>query len=226
MSNIVTICARGGSKELPRKNILPLCGKPLIVYTIEQALKSQCVDHVFVSTDDVEIAQISKNAGAEVPFIRPSNMASDIFPKHPVVEHCVKFALDMGINVEKIIDLQPTSPIRSENDIEDCLKLLKDDIDVVFSVKEAKENPYFIQVECFQGSYQLSKLQEKKVVARQKAPKVYAMNGSIYAWHLESLYCGLWGGKSNIYIMPEERSLDIDTYYDFELAKFLLKGGV
>ncbi len=204
MSTIATICARGGSTGLPGKNIRDLCGKPLIAHTIEQALASECIDHVFVSTDDQEIADIASRAGAEVPFLRPKALATKDAAKHPVIMHCIDYVVRSSIRVSRVIDMDPTSPLRHLDDIERCLDLLTDDVDVVFSVHEAKKNPYFNMVEVDQNACAvISKPLDKPIVSRQHAPKVYAINGSLFAMHMKSLSKGLWGGKGKIYIMPE-----------------------
>jgi len=224
VSTVATICARGGSTGLPGKNLRDLCGKPLIVHTIEQALVSDCIDHVFVSTDDQEIADIAINAGAEVPFLRPKELATKDAAKHPVILHCVDHIVRSGVPVSRIIDMDPTSPLRTEEDISNCLALLTDSVDVVFSVNEAKKNPYFNMVELDEdGFVVLSKPLPNPIVARQHAPAVYAINGSLYAWHTHSLSKSLWGGKAKIYVMPEERSIDIDSKIDFDFVEFLMK---
>lgn len=224
MTTIATICARGGSTGLPRKNLKTLCGKPLIVHTIEQALASDCIDHVFVSTDDQEIADVASKAGAEVPFLRPKELATKDAAKHPAIMHCVEYVVRSGIRVSRIIDMDPTSPLRTDEDISSCLGLLTDEVDVVFSVNEAKKNPYFNMVEIDNDGFAaVSKSLSNPVVARQHAPAVYAINGSLYAWRMDSISKGLWDGKAKIYVMPEERSIDIDSQFDFDFVEYLMK---
>lgn len=219
---IATICARGGSQGLPNKNILDFCGKPLIVHTIEQALQCSIIDRVVVSTDSHEIADIATHYGAEVPFIRPSELATSEAGKLPVIEHCLEFIQNHGDEVSKIIDLQPTSPLRIEEDILSCYNLLSDDVDVVFSVCETKHNPYFSLVELdHNNNVNLVKKKSEGIERRQDSPSVYALNGAVYVWHSWSLAKGLWKGKSRIHIMPKERSIDIDDQYDFECAELL-----
>ena len=223
MSTIATICARAGSTGLPGKNIRELQSKPLIVHTIEQALTSPYVDHVFVSTDDQAIADIASAAGAQVPFLRPSELATKDAAKHPAILHCIDHVERLGIEVTRIIDMDPTSPLRKQQDIENCLNLLADDVDVVFSVNEAKKNPYFNLVEIDEDACAIiSKKLPNSIVARQHAPVVYAINGSLYAWHRHTLEKGLWSGRAKIYVMPEERSVDIDSRADFDYVEFLM----
>jgi CMP-N,N'-diacetyllegionaminic acid synthase len=224
MSIIATICARGGSKGVPRKNIKNILGKPLIQYTIDQALACEKISGVYVSTDDEEIAEVARQAGAAVPFIRPEELATSGAAKVPVVQHLVKWLTENGVKVEVIVDLDPTSPLRTVSDISSCIDLLKRDVDIVITGYESTKNPYFNMVEYkSDGSIQLV-CAGSNVVSRQTAPKVYAMNASIYVWHIDSLFAkGLWDGVAKLYIMPEDRSVDIDTALDFKLVELLMQ---
>ncbi|HYF21709.1 MAG TPA: acylneuraminate cytidylyltransferase family protein, partial [Ramlibacter sp.] len=143
---IATICARGGSKGLLGKNIRPFAGKPLIVHSIEQALACPSLAGVYVSTDDEAIARIAREAGATVPYLRPAELATDQAPKLPVIEHLVRHLEAQGRTIERVVDLQPTSPLREPADIESALAAAGD-ADLVVSVREAQDNPYFNQVE-------------------------------------------------------------------------------
>lgn len=223
MAVIATICARGGSTGVPRKNVRIIGGKPLIEHTIEHAKACSFIDHVFVSTDDDEIAEIARRAGATVPYKRPAHLATQHAAKLPVIEHLVETVEDSGIRVDKIVDLDPTSPLREPNDVEVAYQLLDDETDVVITGYEAEKNPYFNMVEIREdGITRLSKEPQKPIVARQLAPKVYSMNGSVYVWHRHTLALGLWNGRSRLHIMPHERSIDIDTEIDFKLASLIL----
>lgn len=224
MNTIVTICARGGSRGVPGKNIRPLLGKPLIVYTIEQAKSCPGIDAVYVSTDDPKIAEVAHAAGAQVPFLRPTELATATAPKIPVIQHLVEYIEHAGVRVGRIVDLDPTSPLRTVEDIEACMRLLDEKTDVVITGYEAEKNPYFNMVECRpDGSVVLVKPPPYPVEARQLAPTVYAMNASIYVWHRRTLGKGLWGGRVKLHIMPRERSIDIDTPLDFKLVELLLR---
>lgn len=226
MTVIATICARGGSVGVPRKNIKDLLGKPLIVYTIEQALACSEIDRVFVSTDDEEVAQVALQAGAEVPFIRPAELATSKAAKIPVIQHLVEYVEGLGVTVSKIVDLDPTSPLRNIKDIETCLLMLDDECDVVITGYASDKNPYFNMVEQQKDGYMgLVKSAGDAVVARQLAPNVYSMNASIYVWHRHTLAKGLWDGRTRIHIMPHERSVDIDAPIDFKLVELLMKEG-
>ncbi|MBU0564596.1 MAG: acylneuraminate cytidylyltransferase family protein [Gammaproteobacteria bacterium] len=227
MSNgltIATICARGGSVGVPGKNIKPLLGKPLICHTIEQAMAISEIDRVFVSTDSEEIAEVARMAGAEVPFIRPAELATSRAPKLDVIRHLVQWVVaNVGV-VSRIVDLDPTSPLRDQSDIKQCIELLDKDTDVVITGYEADKNPYFNMVEeKSDGEIRLVKPLSGGVVARQAAPKVYSMNASIYCWHYQSFHKGLWDGRTRLHIMPRERSVDVDELIDFEIVEILMR---
>ena len=154
MSTLCVIGARGGSKGVPGKNIRLLAGKPLIAWSIEQARSSPLIDHVVVSTDDEEIAKISKNYSAEVPFKRPASLASDKAGKWEVWQHalkeCEKF---YNKNFDIYVDLDCTSPIRDVEDINQAIKKYKQsNLDAIFSVCESRKNPYFNMVEYNQNN--------------------------------------------------------------------------
>lgn len=221
---IATICARGGSRGVPGKNIRPLLGKPLITYSIEQALAHPQIDLVFVSTDSVEIAAVANEAGAEVPFMRPRELSSHSAAKLPVIEHLVAWVVEQVGSVARIVDLDPTSPLRDASDIDACLGLLVAGVDAVITGYEADKNPYFNMVEVAgDGAVQLVKTTLGGVVARQTAPTVYAMNASIYCWHYHTLSKGLWNGRTRIHVMPRHRSIDIDEPIDFQIVEMLMR---
>lgn len=220
---IATICARGGSKALPRKNVLPFCGRPLIAWTIEQALSCRNILGVYVSTDDAEIAKVAIECGARVPCMRPAHLASDSAPKIPAIEHLVSYLESSGVQAARIVDLQPTSPLR---EVEDILAAIAFDPlgELTVSVCEPSHNPYYTLVELRQEGL-LALCKPSEVVARQAAPVVYGINGSIYVWSREALaraaIRGFWSVKMRPYLMPRIRSIDIDTAEDFEMAEWL-----
>ena len=220
---IATICARGGSKGLPGKNIRPFAGRPLIAHTIEQALACSGVDGVYVSTDDEGIAEVARRAGATVPYLRPAELATDQAGKLPVIEHLVAHLEAQGERIARIVDLQPTSPLRESADIAAALRE-RPEADLVVSVSEAADNPYFNLVEPgADGWVHLSKGQG--TARRQDVPPVYALNGSIYVWQRAALaraaVHGMWSVKAAVYVMPRWKSVDIDTLEDFEYAQWL-----
>ena len=220
---IATICARGGSKGLPGKNIRLFAGKPLIVHSIEQALACPSIDAVLVSTDDAAIAEIARAAGAIVPYLRPAELASDTAAKLPVIEHLVRHLEHGGQHIARIVDLQPTSPLREPQDITQALSACPH-MPLTVSVRQAQDNPYFNMVERgADGRVALCK--GKGSVRRQDSPAVYAFNGSIYVWHRAALaqaaVDGLWSVELGVYEMPLWKSVDIDDLDDFEYAEWL-----
>ncbi|NTV10845.1 MAG: acylneuraminate cytidylyltransferase family protein [Zoogloea sp.] len=223
MTTIATICARGGSTGLPGKNIRLLHGRPLIVHSIEAALTCGRIERVFVSTDDPAIAEVARAVGAEVPFLRPAELATGTAPKLPVIRHLVEEIERRGVRPTRIVDLDPTSPLRRVADIDACLDLLDEDTDVVITGYPAEKNPYFNMVEAKpDGNIGLVCSLPGGVTARQQAPAVYAMNASVYVWHRRTLEKGVWGGRVRLHVMPRERSIDIDTPLDFRLVELLM----
>lgn len=223
--NIITICARGGSAGVPGKNIRGLCGKPLVGWTIEQAFASKITDQVFVSTDSEEIALIARSYGAQVPFMRPAELATSTAGKLPVIEHLVQWVEANRGPVDCVVDLDPTSPLRDVADIQTCFGMLSSETDAVITGYESDKNPYFNMVELkSNGFYERVCLPTKEVLGRQSAPKVFAMNASIYAWRRASLSSSLWDSKRiKLHAMPRERSIDIDHEIDFDLVALLMK---
>lgn len=220
---IATICARGGSKGLPGKNIRLFAGRPLFVHTIAHALACSEIDAVYVSTDDVRIADVARAAGAIVPYMRPAELATDEAGKLPVIEHLVSHLERQGELIGRVVDLQPTSPLRESTDISAALAT-RPDAQLVVSVAEAADNPYFNLVE--QGGDGLVRLcKGAGKMRRQDAPAVYALNGSIYVWQRAALahasVHGLWSVGVAPYVMPRWKSVDIDTLEDFEYAQWL-----
>lgn len=221
MRTISTICARGGSVGVPRKNIRELHGKPLIAWTIEKALAAPSIDAVYVSTEDEEIADLAARYGALVPYRRPAELATSSAAKIPVIRHLVEFLESGGEHIDRIVDLDPTSPLRTVEDIENAVALLDAETDAVITGYPSDKNPYFNMVEQKpDGGYGL--VVRSEAVSRQSAPAVFAMNASIYVWHRSTLEKGLWEGHTILYEMPRERSVDIDSELDFKLVDLLM----
>jgi len=221
MATICTICARGGSTGVARKNVRPLLGKPLIGWTIEQALSSPSIDAVYVSTEDDEITEVALEFGASVPYRRPAELATASAAKLPVIAHLIEQLETDGVDVTRIVDLDPTSPLRTGEDIETAISLLHDDVDVVITGYPSDKNPYFNMVERKpDGTFGL--VVASDAVSRQSAPTVYAMNASIYVWHRHTFSSGLWNGRTSLYEMPRERSVDIDSELDFRIVELLM----
>lgn len=225
MRVIGTICARGGSKGVPGKNKRLLSGKPLIAHTVEQALASPVINAgVFVSTDDPEIAEIARQFGATVPVMRPAELATDSAAKLPVIEHLVCAVEASSGAVDVVVDLDPTSPLRSLADIDAAMSMLVEPFDLVVSVTPARKNPYFNMVEQLaDGSFGISKALDPPPIRRQDAPDVYEINGSIYVYRRETIPHGLWAGRMMVYPMPMERSADIDAEADFQYVEYIMR---
>lgn len=221
MTTVCTICARGGSVGVPRKNVRLLRGKPLIGWTIEQALACTSIDEVYVSTEDDEIARIAEEFGATVPYRRPDDLAGSSAAKLPVIRHLVDHVEATGVDIHRVVDLDPTSPLRTIDDIDRAVALLDADTDVVITAYPADKNPYFNMVER-KPDGRVGLVVSSDVTARQAAPEVFSMNASIYVWHRHTLSKGLWDGRTQLYEMPRERSVDIDSELDFKIVELLL----
>lgn len=225
---LCTICARGGSKGVKNKNIKLLGGKPLIAYTIEQAAQSGLFEHIVISTDSDAIAQCAQEYGAEVFFKRSAEMASDTAGKLDVIRDAFKRSEEYyGCTFDTLIDLDATAPLRSVQDIVDSYgQFLRDDNDNLITAMPSRRSPYFNLVEVdASGKVALSKKLSDGVVRRQDAPKSYDMNASIYIWKRDVILNEntLFLEKTGLYVMPEERSIDIDTELDFEFVEFLMR---
>jgi CMP-N-acetylneuraminic acid synthetase len=223
---LAIIPARGGSKRLPKKNILPLAGKPLIGWTIEAALKCSFIDRVIVSTDCHDIGSISKSFGAEVPFYRPDDLSSDFSTSIDVVFHSIESLSCNGWLPEIIILLQPTSPLRSALHIENAFKLYKDKkASNIVSVCEMEHSPLWCNT--LPSDLSLNNYLPKEIVntRSQDIETYYRLNGAIYLADVASLTCNksFFPDKgSYAYIMPVNESIDIDVENDFRMAEFYL----
>lgn len=223
---LAIITARGGSKGVPRKNIKDLAGKPLIAYTIEAVKASQYLTRCIVSTDDQEIADVSRRFGADIPFVRPAELAQDDSTSVDVVRHAVQWLRDnKGENYDYVMILQPTSPLRTADDIDACIKKIVDTgADSVMAMKELVD--YSLK--------KLKKIIDDKILPyaedegkapspRHKLEKMYKRNASIFLTKTELVMVGdLFGQVSRPHLMPEERSVDINNLVDFDLAEFFL----
>jgi len=224
---ICTICARGGSKGVKNKNIREIKGHPLIYFTVKQALDSKLFDVVAVSSDSAEILEEAKKAGAHCLIKRPDELATDTSAKLPVIQHAVTKAEEfLGKKADILVDLDCTSPLRNVQDIKNAVELLiSTGAPNVITGAAARRSPYFNLVEMkADGTVALAKKLEKTVVRRQDAPQCFDMNASIYVWSREGLFdsqSALREG-TRIYVMPEERSLDIDSELDFQIVEFLM----
>ena len=227
---LAVITARGGSKGVPRKNIRPVCGKPLIAYSIETALTVRDrLYRIVVSTDDPEIAEVSRQYGAEVPFMRPLELAADKTPTLPVLQHAVRFVEAQDrVLLDWILLLQPTSPLRVAEDILAALELARaGGCDSVISVVQVATHPLFIKrIENDQLLPFSESFAEKEGTRRQDArPPAYVRNGAIYLTRRDVLMerNSIWGGSIRPYVMPPERSVNVDSELDLIVAELMLR---
>lgn len=222
------IPARGGSKGLPGKNIRVLLDKPLIAWTIRQALASSYLDRVIVTTDDKDIAEISKKYGADVPFLRPEELATDEARTIDVVLQAIsRLELDNRF-YDLVMLLQPTSPLREAGDIAGAIELLfLKNAQSVVSVCEAEHHPFWTNTLPSDGCMSAFIRPEIKHKHRQQLPLFYRLNGAVYLANIAYLkeHRDFIGAETYAYIMPAERSIDIDSELDFKFAEFLMGGG-
>ena len=214
------IPARGGSKGIPMKNLHPFDNKPLIQWTIESALDSNLLDKIIVSTDDEEIANFSKSKGVEVPFLREKYLAQD----QSLVIDTVLNTLDKFNIFDYVLLLQPTSPLKTKEDIANIINLQKKyDASSLVSVCKASENPaLFYKIN---KNYLSKTFKDLKGFNRQDFQKNYIINGALYLCSVQYLrkYKKFITNETIPYIMPRERSIDIDSELDFKIAEFLKK---
>ena len=225
---LCSICARGGSKGVKNKNIKHIHGKPLITYTIEQAKSSKLFEHIVISTDSDEIANISKEYGAEVFFKRSAQMASDTAGKLDVIRDAfVRSEEHYNEAYDYLIDLDATAPLRVVDDILNSFtQFLENNHDNLITAMPSRRSPYFNLVEVDKnGIVALSKTVDSSIVRRQDTPKSYDMNASIYIWKRDVILSqkSLFLEKTGLYVMPEERSIDIDSELDYKLVELIMK---
>jgi CMP-N,N'-diacetyllegionaminic acid synthase len=222
------ICARGGSKGVPRKNLRRLNGQPLLVHAIRCARACPTLDRVVVSTDDEEMAEVARQHGAEVPFLRPAALAQDDTPKWPVFRHLVEsWEQGTGETVDVLVDLDTGVPLRQPADVDGCVRqILAREADVVVTAYEAERNPYFNMVEIDGDGYaRISKPTSEPITRRQAAPAVYSLSPSVFAIRRSALWAYEHWSESRfeVSVIPRERALDIDTELDFQFVRFLLE---
>jgi len=227
MKRLCTICARSGSKGVVNKNIREIDGKPLLAYSILQAKASNLFQAIAVSSDSTEILDLASRCEVDYLIERPMYLATDHAPKIPVIQHALLTVEELANQYfDIIVDLDVTSPLRYVSDISDVVNLLETKgVSNVITGTPARRSPYFNIVEINdEGIVQLSKSLERPIFCRQDAPKAYDLNASIYAWQrLVLLECKTIFNKDTLlYIMPEERSIDIDSELDFEYVKLLM----
>ena len=226
-STLCTISMRSGSQGIKNKNFKLINGKPLMYYTIKQAIKSRIFDHIVVSTDSKKILKIAKSYGADGWFLRPKKLSLNSSQKVPVIRHAFLQAEKFyNKKFETIIDLDVTSPLRKTEDILKAYKFfIKRKANILLTGCESKKNPYFNIIEIINNKVQIVKKLKKNIYRRQDAPRTYDCNASIYIWKRKSLinFKSFFSRKTVFYEMPENRSIDIDSKLDFKLVEFLLK---
>ncbi|HAQ70399.1 MAG TPA: acylneuraminate cytidylyltransferase family protein [Flavobacteriales bacterium] len=224
MKKLFLIPARGGSKGLPRKNVLPLAGRPMIEYTLDAALGAmEEGDEICVSTDDTEIIQVVQNYGVNIPFVRPSELSNDTAGSEEVICHALDWYENRDFDFEVIVLLQVTSPLRNAHHVKEALELWSNDVDMIVSVKETDSNPYYVLFEEDEKGF-LLKSKEGNFTRRQDCPNVYELNGAIYLINavrfrengLKEL-C-----RKQKYLMDKRTSLDVDDSIDFKIAENLI----
>lgn len=227
MKAIAFIFARAGSKGLPGKNIRHLGGKPLIAWSIEHALAVKRIERVIVSTDSEEIAAVAREYGAEVPFIRPAELARDNSPEWLAWRHALNyFRESTGALPEVMVSVPATAPLRHALDIENCLdEYEKGDAEMVITVTEAHRSPYFNMVKAnLDGTVGLVNPPQSAIARRQDAPVVYDMATVCYVANPEFImtHNAMFEGRVKAVQVPVERAIDIDTLLDFQIAECLL----
>ena len=223
---LAIIPARGGSKGLPCKNIRLLLGKPLIAWTIEQAQQSKYIDEIFISTDSIEIAKVSEEFGVKVPFLRPNELASDKTKSIDVIEHVIKHLKTLDNNFDLVILLEPTSPLREVNDIDNSIETLnktKGAESIVGVCKSEAAHPSFsLRID---KGYIMPYEKVNNVLRRQELKDIYFFEGSLYLSYTNSLLerRSFYHEKTLPYIVPKWKSFEVDDLIDWIIIEALLK---
>jgi len=223
---VAMIFARGGSKGVPRKNVRPLAGRPLIAHAIDAARKVPAVSRVIVSTDDAEIAETARAFGAEVPFMRPAELATDRAAEWLAWRHAITVLRAEGGKIDLFVSVPAVCPLRSSADIEACIARYDEgDADLVMTAIEASANPYYTLVELDPaGAPHLVKQPPEGLSGRQQAPKVLQLVAGCYVAKPDFILeqQGIWAGRLRLVEIASEHGVDIDTEIDFSLAELLL----
>lgn len=225
MKTLYVIPARGGSKGIPHKNIRPLAGKPLIGYSVDVARQLADDADICVTTDDPAIAAVVEAMGLKVPFLRPAELATDKSGTYEVLLHALDFYEQRGIHYDCLVLLQPTSPLRTADDVRWAMALYSDDIDMVVTVKEAASNPYYNCYETDADGYLTISKGDGSFTRRQDAPKVWEYNGAVYVINTASLRrCPLGQfRRRRMSEMDAARSVDLDTELDWLVAEKMME---
>jgi CMP-N-acetylneuraminic acid synthetase len=219
---VAFVFARGGSKGVERKNLRLVGGVPLVVLAIQSALESAHVDRVIVSTDDDEIADVGREAGAEVPFVRPKDLASDNAPEWLAWQHALAQVIDVGT----FVSVPPTAPLRSPSDIDRCVDALwSSDGDVVICVTRARRSPWFNMVSVDASCYaRLLNQSERSFVRRQEVPEAWDITTVAYAARPDFVRTatGLFDGRVMSIRVPADRAVDVDDEFDLVVAEAIV----
>ena len=228
MKTLYVIPARGGSKGIPGKNIKPLAGKPLISYTIDVARELAPDCDICVTTDDADIISTVEAMDLKVPFVRPAELATDHSGTYEVLIHALYFYESQGIHYDTLLLLQPTSPLRTADDVRSCLQLYTPEIDMVVSVMQAATNPYYNAFETDENGFLHISKGDGKYTRRQDAPKVWEYNGAVYVINTASLRKMKLGEftRRKMYEMSRELSIDLDTPTDWLIAETLIRNNL
>jgi CMP-N,N'-diacetyllegionaminic acid synthase len=228
MRRLCTICARGGSRGVVGKNIRPLLGKPLLAWTIEQAKATGLFELVAVSSDDARIRDTAVEWGADLAIPRPDELATDVAPKLGAIRHCLEAVSQrMGTSYDVLVDLDATSPLRLPSDVTGSVEMLEATGSTnIITGAEARRSPYFNLVELQpDGSVRLAKVPERPIERRQDSPQCFDMNASIYVWRVPRFLQepAVFYPDTRLFVMPPERSVDIDSELDFEIVELLMR---
>ena len=229
---LAVIPARGGSKGLPGKNVRPVAGVPLIVHAIELAKHCPEIAETLVSTDSEEIAAVARAAGGNVPFLRPPELARDDTPTLPVIQHAVRWWEQRGGEIDYVMLLQPTGPLRLPEDVSEAMALLARDQSAVgvMAVSEMPFHPRYVCVEDDgRGHLRRAFQDQPHVTRRQDLPAIYRVNGMLYVWRRDYLMSAFAvdfdAAPHRMLVVPKERGIDIDDEYDLRLAEWTLQSG-
>jgi CMP-N,N'-diacetyllegionaminic acid synthase len=222
---LAIIPARGGSKGIPQKNIKEVAGKPLIAWTIEEAKKSRYIDRLILSSDDMDIINVAKQWNCEVPFVRPAEISQDDTPSNALILH----AIENIPGFDYIVLLQPTSPLRTVEDIDGCIeKCVFSSACACVSVAPTSKSPYWMYT--LDSTHYMHPVlpAEKKATRRQDLPETYSLNGAVYVgyipWFIQTKT--FVTSETQAYIMPIDRSFDIDSFLDLDICDFLLRRNI
>lgn len=221
---LAIIPARKGSKRIENKNILDLNGKPMIAYTIEAAKNSGLIDKLIVSTNCKQTAEISKTYSAEIPFMRPEELATDDATTFRVIDHAISYFREADYEFDIVVLLQPTSPLRNSKDINEAIGLIDHNTEAVVSVCKAEHSPLWCNTLPPDRSMENFLNKELSGKRSQELPEYYRLNGAIYVAKRDYLLKnkGFFGQRTKAYIMPQSRSVDIDSIDDLGYAEYLI----